>query len=258
MPSQAWAFFSSFVKSLRPFTEMYFKSNFTNVTMQNSISTKVIQQTFAQQTNQWQNASFNLLTDAFNQPGQLRVSAFQLSLQDTLALVNNPETRFLVIHMGLVVGKWYPILQGKSSLNANSMENAYLPTLAKEPLALGTNNYSPTIAYNPHIITPAVAQEYVENWQKTSPSQIMDVFHAPILTNKFHKMERLRYAYFGEEVAQELRAMQPDHLTIFAGNAATTTQNQPFTFRPVVLATRDHLNMMFDLSTPVPPFPLYY
>ena len=225
-----------------------------NIRMQTSISKQVSNQTHLQHINQWQTAAFNHLMDAFDQDAQLRVSAFQLSLQDTLALVNHPQTRFLVIHMGLATGKWYPILQGKSNLQDENSENMYLPTLAKSPLALGTNNYPLTIAYNPHIITPAVAQEYVENWQKTPPSQIVDVFHAPIETNKHYKMERLKYAYFGEEVIQELQAMQPDHLTIFAGKASTTSQSQLFTFRPVVLATRGELNMMFDLSTLVPPF----
>ncbi|OJJ13902.1 hypothetical protein BKI52_45320 [marine bacterium AO1-C] len=155
--------------------------------------------------------------------------------------------------------QWNPVLQGKSSLQDEGLENAYLPGLVRKPLALGTNTYLPTIAHNPHIITPTIAQEYVDNWQKTPPSQVMDVFHAPIKTNladnseSFYKMERLQYVYFGGEVAQELKAMQPDHLTLFVGKSNATSQSQPFTFRPVVVATRDHLNMMFDVSAPVPP-----
>jgi len=218
------------------------------------ISNKVIDETLVLPVEHWQNASFAHLTNVFHQGDQLKVSAFQLSLQDTLALVNNPQTRILLIHMGLVAGKWHPILQGKLHLTEQGSENAYVPSLQKEPWALGTNNYTPTIAYNPHIITPAVAQAYVDNWQKTPQSQIMDVFHTPIATSEGYQMERLQYVYFREEVARELKAMQPDHLTIFAGKADVNTDHQPFTFRPVVLATRDDVNMMFDLSTPVPPF----
>ncbi|OJJ20598.1 hypothetical protein BKI52_19280 [marine bacterium AO1-C] len=79
-----------------------------SIPMQTSISKNVTGTTFTQYINQWQGASFSQLNDAFSQPNQLRVSAFQLSLQDTLALVNNPQTRFLAIHMSLVDGQWTP------------------------------------------------------------------------------------------------------------------------------------------------------
>ena len=230
--------------------------------MQTSIASKVTNETLAQYISQWQNIPTHRLMDAFSQAHQLRVSAFQLSTHDTSALINHPETQILAIHMGLVAGKWRPILQGKSSLRDQNMENSYLPTLTKEPLALGTNTYLPTVAHNPHIITPAIAQEYVQNWQKTPPSQVISVFQAPVETSTpnglFYKMERLQYAYFGPEVAQELRAMQPDYLTVFVGKATSTSPSQPFGFRPVVLATRGQLNMMFDVSTPVPPFPPFF
>ena len=96
---------------------------------------KVSHNSFTQYINQWQQASFHHLIDAFSQPNQHLVSAFRLSLPDTLALVNHPETKILTIHMGLIEDKWYPILQGKSNLGDQRLENAYLPNLVQEPLA---------------------------------------------------------------------------------------------------------------------------
>ena len=216
-----------------------------------------------QYAHNWQNASFEQLADAFHQVTtsgrRFKVFAFQLSLQDTLALVNAPQTEQISICMSLVNGKWTPMLQGRSKNEAvRHFENCYLPTVLAEPITMGANNYVPTTGYHSHQISDELVKLYIKQWQQTAPSQLIDAFHATVEKRQrsrelFYQEERVRYYHFSEEVTQELKAIQPDHITVFLGSGDAHSDHI-FNFRPLLKVSKDEINAWFDFASPCPPF----
>lgn len=208
----------------------------------------------------WYDASLQKLANSFYHvslaKGELfKVLAFRLSLADTFLLINSPETEILNVYMTLVDNKWVPMLQGKKDdYQKNTFENCYLLQPLEEKVTLGKNNYASQIHFNLHLISPEFARIYTDKWRRITYSRLVGAFHNALKSKNGKTVERVRFYHFGNEVIKELKAMQPEHITLFLGCGDAASSQHPFSFRPVIKATRKQFSILFDFAQPCPPF----
>lgn len=218
-----------------------------------------VAQKYAQE---WYNASPQKLANAFYRvnldKGELyKVTAFQLSQAETMLLINSPETETLNVTMGMVYNKWVPMLQGQkedTSQTKSLFENCFVPEVMEETPGLGKNNYTATVDFNVHLISPEFANIYADKWKKLTYGRMAQAFHNALESKRGEVKKRVRFYHFSQEVVKELKAMQPESLTVLMGCGDAESRQHPFGFRPVIKATRKYSSILFDFAQPCPPF----